>query len=132
MGGPLKKYRYTSPASGAETVLKLNEDDAARLGLTEDDVLPDTAHHGEHGPELLSPPVVQEDARAEPSGDDSDDGLPEVKARTATRNKARTAATKTSRRRRKPPGDADDKADAGDGEASVADSGGDGGQGGGD
>lgn len=33
MGGPLKKYTVTMP-SGAETVMKLNEDDAKRYNAT--------------------------------------------------------------------------------------------------
>lgn len=38
VGGPLKKYNYTSPA-GHDTVLKLNEADAERHGLTDDDLV---------------------------------------------------------------------------------------------
>lgn len=38
VGGPLRKYRFVSP-SGAETVLKLNETDAERQGLTDDDLV---------------------------------------------------------------------------------------------
>jgi len=40
VSGPLKKYRYASEA-GHETVLKLNEADAARYGLTDDDLVSD-------------------------------------------------------------------------------------------
>lgn len=32
MGGPLKKYEVTTP-SGVKTTMKLNEDDAQRLGV---------------------------------------------------------------------------------------------------
>ncbi|MEU3447247.1 hypothetical protein AB0H29_08450 [Streptomyces thermolilacinus] len=73
MGGPLRKYRYRG------TVLKLNEGDAQRLGLGEDDAL-DTS-----SVETVELP-------------DQDDV--QVKAATA-QNKARAAsANKGGRRRR--------------------------------
>ncbi|MFC9429255.1 hypothetical protein [Streptomyces sp. NPDC056987] len=152
MGGPLHKYRYRSPASGVETVLKLNDADAARLGLTEDDRIPDTTGlRGEHGPQLLSLPDTQEpDAgpgdgqEQEPAaGDDPQAAAAEppadVKAAPPARNKARTtaatAATKTAGRRRKPADpDADPAVDAtvAAGATPAGDNGGDGGTGGGD
>lgn len=79
MGGPLQKYRYRG------TVLKLNDADAARLGLGEDDLV-DTRARGEHGPETIEPP----------------DGPAKAVAEAA--NKARVPAlTKGGRGRRKPP-----------------------------
>ncbi|CAM5603779.1 hypothetical protein SVIOM74S_05807 [Streptomyces violarus] len=68
VGGPLKKYEVTTP-SGVKTTMKLNEDDAKRLGVL------DT-------PEQDS----TEEAAEEPE-------QPQAKART-TRNKSRTAADK--------------------------------------
>ncbi len=72
VGGPLKKYEVTTP-SGVKTTMKLNEDDAKRLGVLE--------YRGEHGPEL----ELSEDKAAGEG--------PATKART-TRNKSRTAADK--------------------------------------
>ncbi|MFC5144289.1 hypothetical protein [Streptomyces aureoversilis] len=68
VGGPLKKYRIRTP-SGAESVVKYNETDAARLGLTDADLADVPAPGTEAG---------------EPSG----------KARPTARNKARTTANK--------------------------------------
>lgn len=65
MSGPLKRYRYTS-ASGAETVLKFNQADAERHGLTDDDV-------------VGAVPAVEEKAVAEAPN----------KARSASANKGR-------------------------------------------
>lgn len=70
MGGPLKKYRVTS-ASGAESVVKYNEADAERLGLTDADLVPER-------------PAV---AEVQLPGDE-----PKAKARGGSRNKARTGA----------------------------------------
>jgi hypothetical protein len=62
VGGPLKKYEVTTP-SGVKTTMKLNDDDAKRLG------------------------VMADEPAAEP---DSDAAEAPAKSR-ATRNKARTA-----------------------------------------
>ncbi|MEV7867479.1 hypothetical protein AB0P17_15560 [Streptomyces sp. NPDC088124] len=145
MGGPLHKYRYTSPASGAETVLKLNDADAARLGLTEDDLLPDTVGlRGEHGPELLSLPDGQDPAGAHGDGQEQEppaqkeETPAETEAAPPARNKARTtAATKSAGRRRKPAGDGHGADPAVDvavtaGAGPAGNDGGDGGSGGGD
>lgn len=69
VGGPLKKYEVTTP-SGVKTTMKLNEDDARRLGVLDD---------------------AQVD---EPAGEEKQESsAPAPKAR-STRNKARTAANK--------------------------------------
>ncbi|MFF9568496.1 hypothetical protein [Streptomyces sp. NPDC014685] len=75
MGGPLRKYRYRG------TVMKLNDQDAARLGLGENELV------GGPPAETVELP----------------DGPPE-KARGAAANKARTAAPNKGGRagRRKP------------------------------
>ncbi|MEU2789018.1 hypothetical protein [Streptomyces sp. NPDC007100] len=70
MGGPLKKYRVTSP-SGAETVMKLNATDAEARGLSEDD-LADTPG-------------------AEPDGPEKKAASVQNKARTTSANKSRGA-----------------------------------------
>lgn len=125
VGGPLGKYRYTS-GTGHQTVLKLNDEDAARLGLTEADLA---------------------DATSEPEPEPA----PEVKARTASTNKGRGGSankgtpTGRSRARKsaaKPPaagraeqtGPDPAAADPGDSGQTSADSGdsGNGGSGGGD
>ncbi|WP_432137649.1 hypothetical protein [Streptomyces sp. bgisy154] len=67
MGGPLKKYDVTMP-SGVTTTMKLNDEDAERLGVL----------NNETGPEQ------SEEAPTRDAG---------TKARTA-RNKARTASDK--------------------------------------
>jgi hypothetical protein len=67
VGGPLKKYEVTTP-HGVKTTMKLNEDDAKRLGV-----------FGE-----------PESDAAEPAGGDEQ---PAAKKR-AVSNKARTAASK--------------------------------------
>jgi hypothetical protein len=65
VGGPLKKYEVTTP-SGVKTTMKLNEDDARRLGVLD-----------------------------ETSKTSTDDSAPEPAAkRRAASNKSRTAATK--------------------------------------
>jgi hypothetical protein len=65
VGGPLKKYEVTTP-SGVKTTMKLNEDDARRMGVLGGDQEADTA-------------IAAESSEAP------------AKARN-TRNKARTAA----------------------------------------
>ncbi|MFF5473334.1 hypothetical protein [Streptomyces achromogenes] len=70
VGGPLKKYEVTTP-SGVKTTMKLNEDDAKRLGVLDSGT----------------------QAEAEPAADDAAAEEPAAKARTP-RNKARTVADK--------------------------------------
>ncbi len=72
VGGPLKKYEVTTP-SGVKTTMKLNEDDAKRLGVLE--------YRAEHGPELE---LLEGEAPAEE---------PAAKSRTV-RNKSRTTSDK--------------------------------------
>lgn len=119
MSGPLTKYRYRG------TVLKLNDTDAARLGLTDADVV------GAPAP-AAAEAVVETEAAQQPA---------EVKALAGSSNKARTTAANKGGRRAKPApsaaapvpdsdqGDAAAGGDQGDG---AADGGGDGGPGGGD
>lgn len=65
VSGPLKKYRVTR--GGVETVMKLNEDDAKRLGVSADAVI--------GGASTIQP--VQPVADAEADGDsEGDDGAP--------------------------------------------------------
>jgi hypothetical protein len=65
VGGPLKKYEVTTP-SGVKTTMKLNEDDARRLGVLD-----------------------------EASKTSTEESAPEPAAkRRAASNKSRTAATK--------------------------------------
>jgi len=117
MGGPLKKYRYGADARA--TVLKLTEADAERLGLTEADLV------GGAPKEAADEEPAEVDSGAEP-------GPTAVVA-----NKARTTEpAKPGRRRRKPAdtaaGDSTEASSgAGDPDASTAD-GGDGGSDGGD
>lgn len=68
VAGPLKKYHVTTP-HGVETVMKLNEADAERLGGTLVDAEPETVELPEPGP-----------------------ARPAAKARAASRNKARSTA----------------------------------------
>ncbi|APY88173.1 hypothetical protein DCW30_05865 [Streptomyces alfalfae] len=70
VGGPLKKYRVTS-ASGVESVVKYNAADAERLGLTDADLAPE---------------------RQAASDVQLPDDEPQAKARSGSRNKARTSA----------------------------------------
>lgn len=72
VGGPLKRYRYTSP-SGVATVMKFNEADAERYGLTDDDLV-DAAPAAE--------------AKAVPESQN--------KARAGSQNKARTPRGKAA------------------------------------
>ncbi|MFI1928349.1 hypothetical protein [Streptomyces sp. NPDC020377] len=58
MGGPLKKYRFTTEA-GHETLLKLNPADAELRGLTDDDLVDATPASGEK-----AAPVAQNKARS--------------------------------------------------------------------
>ncbi|MFE5853544.1 hypothetical protein ACFQ61_10070 [Streptomyces sp. NPDC056500] len=92
MGGPLEKYRYRS------TVLKLNASDAARLGLTEEDLVdpPATAPGGE-GEATSNPPAA-------------------TKARPVASNKARTSAPAKTAPKRKTPQTADSDGDTNSGE----------------
>lgn len=65
VGGPLKKYEVTTP-SGVKTTMKLNEDDAKRLGVLK-----------------------------EPTETSTEESAPEPAAKKrAVSNKSRTAATK--------------------------------------
>lgn len=104
VSGPLKKYRVTR--GGVETVMKLSDDDAKRLGASPDDVI------GAVSTTPLVEPVA--DSSSEPDGDSgTDDGQTEAgpaakaetapakktaaKRRTTSANKARTAsATKAA------------------------------------
>ncbi|MEU1152634.1 hypothetical protein ABZ369_06395 [Streptomyces sp. NPDC005918] len=70
VGGPLKKYRVTS-ASGAESVVKYNQADAGRLGLTDADLVPER--------QAVADVLLPEDE-------------PQAKARTAARNKGRASS----------------------------------------
>lgn len=78
MGGPLRKYRYRG------TVLKLNDQDAAGLGLGDDDLA--EGEPRDTDPETVELPVDTSAA-----------------AVTAAPNKARTTVGKSGRGRRKPP-----------------------------
>jgi hypothetical protein len=78
MGGPLKKYKVQT-SSGAQTVLKLNDEDAARHGLTESDLAGGAAVKGQPD-EQISPKVVEEKAAP----------VAPNKARATSANKART------------------------------------------
>lgn len=60
MGGPLKKYKVTSP-TGVETVMKLNAADAEARGLSEGDLV--HAAVGEPGPQEKAEAPVQNKAR---------------------------------------------------------------------
>jgi hypothetical protein len=73
VGGPLKKYEVTTP-SGVKTTMKLNEDDARRLGA------------------LDAPQAVTETETPDQPAQPTETETP-AKART-TRNKSRTAADK--------------------------------------
>jgi hypothetical protein len=69
VGGPLKKYDVTTP-SGVTTTMKLNEDDAKRLGVLD---------------------APEQPAEAQATDEPAETETPS-KART-TRNKARTASS---------------------------------------
>ncbi|MFH9215470.1 hypothetical protein [Streptomyces globisporus] len=114
MSGPLQKYRYVGRSG--ETVLKLNEADATRLGLGPDDVVASVALQGEPGPETLAF-----------SGEET--AAPAKKA-TAPNKARQTAANKGGRAPRKtaPP----DPAATDDEQQAAPQDGGDGGPGGGD
>ncbi|NDZ63564.1 hypothetical protein [Streptomyces cyaneofuscatus] len=122
MSGPLQKYRYTS-RHGVETVLKLNDAEAERLGLGPDDVVEPGAMQGEHGPEPLAF-----------SGDEGT----VAKQKPPSPNKARqTSANKGGRAPRKtaPPAPApadETQGQGGDEKQAAPQGGGDGGPGGGD
>lgn len=76
VSGPLQKYRYRS-GRGNETVLKLSEADAERLGLGPDDVI---------GAPIADAPAA---AKAQPKGKPAAAN----KARTTTSNKAAGGTT---------------------------------------
>jgi hypothetical protein len=78
MGGPLKKYNVTT-SSGARTVIKLNDAEAARHGLTEGDLVGGAAPKAQ--PDEETPPKVVEE-KAAPAAPN--------KARATSANKART------------------------------------------
>ncbi|MCP9205505.1 hypothetical protein [Streptomyces cucumeris] len=97
MGGPLKKYKVTSP-NGVETVMKLNETDAESRGLSDADVV---RERGGGGAVLSLPdddhaPVAGEDG-GEPGSGDGEDQAPEKKARPSAANKARTSSANKAR-----------------------------------
>lgn len=121
MSGPLQKYRYVG--KGRETVLKLNEADARRLGLGPADVVEPGAMQGEPGPETLAF-----------SGDEGT----VAKQKSPSPNKARqTSANKGGRAPRKttPPVQApadEPQGQGGDEKQAAPQGGGDGGPGGGD
>lgn len=119
VSGPLQKYRVIR--GGVETVMKLNDADAARLGLGADDVLGPAALQGEHGPETVS--FGEDETAAQ-------------QRKAAAQNKARqTAANKGSRTSRKaPPAPApdDEQSQSGDEQQAAPHGGGDGGPGGAD
>ncbi|MFE3485091.1 hypothetical protein [Streptomyces griseus] len=115
MSGPLQKYRYQS-GRGVETVLKLNDAEARRLGLGPDDIVESVALQGEHGPETVAF-----------SGDEA----AVQKKRGTAPNKARqTAANKGGRAPRKTATPAPAATD--DEQQAAPQDGGDGGPGGGD
>lgn len=110
MSGPLQKYRYNS-GRGNATVLKLNEADAARLGLGPDDVVDGTEEGG--GVQTLSLPDTDPGAKQRPSAQN--------KGRSNSANKGGRAPRRTA-----PP------VLSGDGQQGTPQDGGDGGPGGGD
>ncbi|MDW4900662.1 hypothetical protein RB625_19825 [Streptomyces californicus] len=120
VSGPLQKYRVVR--GGVETVMKLNDADAARLGLGAGDVLGSAVLQGEHGPETIAfsgdGAVVQERKATAPN-----------KARQTSSNKAGRSPRKTAPPEPAPAAPADDK--QGD-EQEAPQGGGDGGSGGGD
>lgn len=120
MSGPLQKYRVIR--GGVETVMKLNDADATRLGLGADDILGPAALQGEHGPETVS--FGEDETAAQ-------------QRKAAAPNKARqTAANKGGRPPRKTARTAPDPTEVGQGQGdeqqTAPQSGGDGGPGGGD
>jgi hypothetical protein len=74
VGGPLQRYEVTTP-SGVKTTMKLNLDDAERLGVLDDSR------------------DEQTDSNA-PAGDEQPAASTPSKAARSTRNKARTASDK--------------------------------------
>lgn len=123
VGGPLRKYRYTS-GSGHETVLKLSDRDAARLKLTEDDLLDDAP-----------PPDPEPAVKAQPVAANKARGSSTNKAASTGRRARKTASTAGGTAEQVAPDLV--VADPGDDGQSSADSGatgdsGNGGSGGGD
>ncbi|MGC5531575.1 hypothetical protein [Streptomyces sp. SR-10] len=118
MSGPLQKYRYVGRSG--QTVLKLNEADAKRLGLGPDDVV---GAAEEDGVQTLSLP-------------DGDGPAPGAKQRPTAQNKARPASANKGGRapRKAPPAPApdDEQGRGGDEQQAAPQDGGDGGPGGGD
>ncbi|WP_354596078.1 hypothetical protein R1Y80_00750 [Streptomyces sp. JL1001] len=114
MSGPLQKYRYVGKSG--ETVLKLNEADAARLGLGPDDVV---GASGDEGVQTLSLPADDKPAPAN-----------EPKQNPTAQNKAR--ATSANKRRAPRKSQADEQGQGGDEQQAAPQDGGDGGPGGGD
>ncbi|MGW4250586.1 hypothetical protein [Streptomyces californicus] len=123
MSGPLQKYRYAGRSG--ETVLKLNETDAKRLGLGPDDVVESVSLQGEHGPETIAVSgdgtVVQERTATAPN-----------KARQTSSNKSNRAPRKTPPPVPTEPAPAAPGGDEQGDEQQAPQGGGDGGPGGGD
>ncbi|MFJ3948984.1 hypothetical protein ACIPXV_02795 [Streptomyces libani] len=80
MGGPLKKYRVTS-ASGVQSVMKLNDDDAKARGLSAGD--------------LVDAPERDAEPEAEGSAETGDKAA--AKAAPPAPNKARTSSANKGR-----------------------------------
>ncbi|MEV5680968.1 hypothetical protein [Streptomyces sp. NPDC052179] len=132
MGGPLHKYRYRSERG--ETVLKLNDADAARLGLGEEDVIDTTAENNDV--QTLSLP--EDNPGAETAAPDvAAAGTAKKKAASAPNKARRTAANKApgtgAAARRSAPPAAAEAPGQGDGQQTAPrQDDGDGGPGGGD
>lgn len=90
MAGPLKKYRVTS--GGVETVMKLNQDDAAARGLTDSDLISGASDAPRTAAKTASEPDMEpaEKEKGEPE-------KPEEKATAPTANKARTSSANKAR-----------------------------------
>lgn len=123
VSGPLQKYRVVR--GGVETVMKLNDADAARLGLGAGDVLGSAVLQGEHGPEIIAfsgdGTVVQERKATAPN-----------KARQTSSNKAGRSPRKTAPPVPAEPAPAAPGGDEQGDEQEAPQGGGDGGPGGGD
>jgi hypothetical protein len=87
MAGPLKKYRVTS--GSVETVMKLNEGDAAARGLTDSDLVSaeDTTT------------AAAADSDPHPAAPEDDLSEPDKKAAAPAENKARTTSANKGRSR---------------------------------
>jgi hypothetical protein len=75
VGGPLKRYEVTT-SPGVTTTMKLNDADAERLGV------------------LNAPKQPTETEVPDRPAEPTETQTPQTKARTASRNKSRTAANK--------------------------------------